>query len=170
MTEPAASPDRWLLLLGSNVEREASMARGLRMLEVRFPVLARSRIHESAAVGEPGDPPFWNRAVLVRFSGAGGDLRAVLHGIEAALGRDRTAVRNAPRTMDIDILLALDASGAVLADPPVHRDLRRHHFAAVPAAEIAGDLPLPGDGLTLAAVARALGPPPQGFLALAGEP
>lgn len=137
------------------------MAGALRMLGERFPVLARSGILETPAVGDPGGPPFWNRAVIVRSGGDLASMRAALHEMEAALGRDRSAPRNAPRTMDIDAMLAMDAAGRVLADPPVHRDLRRHHFAALPAAEIGGGLVLP-DGATLAAAAAALGPPPAG--------
>jgi len=166
----AAAPDRWLLLLGSNLDREASMARALRRLGERFPVLARSRVVETDAVGDPDGPRFHNRAVLVRAGGTAEGMRDLLHGIEAALGRDRSAGRNAPRTMDIDILLAVDAAGSVLAEPPVHRDLRRHHYAALPAAEIAGDLVLPADGGTVAAAARALGAAPAGLRVLEAEP
>ncbi len=155
-------PDRYLLLLGSNVDREGSMARAAERLGREFEVLARSRVVESAAVGHPADPPFHNRALLVRSALPAGEMRRALRALEDGLGRVRAADRNAPRTIDIDLLLVLDAAGAVLPDPPVQRDLVRHHYAAVPAAEIAGDLRLPG-GRTLAEVAAALGPPPAGF-------
>ena len=139
------------------------MARALALLEERFPVVARSRLYESAAVGDPGGPAFLNRAVLVRCGGTAREMRAVLQGIERDLGRVRTEERNAPRTIDIDLLLAMDATGAVLADPVPDEDLRRHHHAALPAAEVAGNCVLPGDGGTLADLARSLGPPPPGF-------
>jgi 2-amino-4-hydroxy-6-hydroxymethyldihydropteridine diphosphokinase len=158
-------PDRYLLLLGSNVEREGNLARALRLLEARFPVLARSRVCESEAVGDPTGPPFHNRALLVRSGLSPAEMRALLRSLEDSLGRVRTADRNAPRTVDIDLLCALDAAGAVLPDPPIHKDLRRHHYAAVPAAEIAGDVLLPG-GTTVAAAAAALGPVPPGFRVL----
>ena len=138
------------------------MARATALLEERYPVLARSRIYESTAVGDPDGPLFFNRAVMIRSALGGAALRAELRSLEAALGRVRTSDRNAPRIIDIDLLLAVDAAGAVLADPPPAGELR-HHYAALPAAEIAGDLVLPGEGLTLAAAARALGPPPRGF-------
>jgi 2-amino-4-hydroxy-6-hydroxymethyldihydropteridine diphosphokinase len=154
---PSLLPDRYLLLLGSNIEREENLGRAEGMVEARFPVLARSRVCESEAVGDPAGPPFLNRALLVRAALAPEEMRAELHAIEHALGRRRTADRHAPRTMDIDILLALDGAGEILPDPPLHRDLARHHYAAVPAAEVLG---------SLAAAAAALGPPPRGFRVL----
>lgn len=161
----AAPPDRYLLLLGSNIEREENLDRAVQILESRFTVLARSRICESDAVGDPTGPAFFNRAILIRAGLAPRALHADLHAVEHCLGRLRTTDRHSPRTIDIDILGALDAAGALLPDPPLHRDVRRHHYAAVPAAEIAGDLLLP-DGTTLAASAAALGPPPKGFRVL----
>jgi len=158
-------PDRYLLLLGSNIEREENLERAVQVLESRFPVLALSRVCESDAVGDPTGPPFFNRALLVRSSLAPEILRGGLHAVEHSLGRMRTMDRNSPRTIDIDILLALDAAGRLLPAPPLHRDLLRHHYAAVPAAELLGDLALPG-GTTLAAAAAALGPPPRGFRVL----
>jgi 2-amino-4-hydroxy-6-hydroxymethyldihydropteridine diphosphokinase len=158
----AAAPDRYLLLLGSNIEREANLDRAEGMLAGRFAVLARSRTFEGPAVGDPNGPPFHNRALLVRSALPPREMRDALHSVEHALGRLRTLDRNAPRTIDVDILLALDAAGAVLPAPPPHGDLLRHHHAALPAAEIAGDALLPG-GTTLAAAAAALGPPPPGF-------
>jgi 2-amino-4-hydroxy-6-hydroxymethyldihydropteridine diphosphokinase len=155
-------PDRYLLLLGSNVDPAANLARAEEAVAARFPVLARSRAVEGPAVGDAGGPPFRNRALLVGADLDPASLRAVLRGIEARLGRVRGPDRNAPRTVDADILLALDAAGAVLADPPLHRDLLRHHYAALPAAEIAGSLRLP-DGRTLDQAAAALGPPAAGF-------
>src|SRR5688572_6431505 len=144
----AALPDRYLLLLGSNVEREENLDRAVQMLESRFTVLARSRVCESDAVGDPTGPAFFNRALVVRSRLSPREMRGELHAVEHGLGRLRTLDRHAPRTIDIDVLGALDAAGALLPDPPLHRDLRRHHYAAVPAAEIAGDLVLP-DGTTL---------------------
>ena len=161
----APVPDRYLLLLGSNIEREENLDRAVQMLESRFVVLARSRICESDAVGDPTGPAFYNRALVVRADLAPREMHSHLHAIEHCLGRLRTMDRHSPRTIDIDILCALDAAGALLPDPPLHKDVRRHHYAAVPAAEIAGDLVLP-EGTTLAAAAAALGPVPKGFRVL----
>ena len=158
----SAAPDRWLLLLGSNVGREENLARAERLIAERFEVLARSAVVESAAVGDPGGPPFLNRALLVRARLDAAAMVAAIRGIESALGRVRGPDRNAPRTIDVDVLLALDAAGAALPEPPPHRDLRRHHHAAIPAAEVAGEVRL-ADGTTVAAAAAALGTPPAGF-------
>lgn len=159
------APDRYLLLLGSNIEREGNLERAAAILAEEFEVIARSRTCESDAVGDPSAPAFLNRAMLVRSALAPRAMQERLRAVEHSLGRVRTADRNAARTIDIDILCALDAAGAPLPAPPVHRDLARHHHAAIPAAEIAGAVVLPG-GTTIAAAAAALGPVPPGFRVL----
>jgi len=160
---------RYLVLIGTNLDRERSLARADAALAGRFEVLARSRVYEGDAVGDPGGPPFLNRALLLRSSLAPAALREALRRIEADLGRVRTEDRNAPRSADLDLLLALDDAGAALADPPAHRDLASRHYAAVPAAEIAGDARLPSGG-TVAALAAALGPPPPRFRPMTDRP
>ena len=153
---------RFLLLLGSNLDRERSLAAAEAALGRRFDVLARSRVYESEAVGDPSGPPFLNRAVLLRAAMGAEALLEALRGIEASLGRVRGPDRNSPRTIDVDLLLASTEEGVVLPAPPPHRDLARLHHAVLPAAEIAGELVLPG-GRDLAAIAASLGPPPPGF-------
>ena len=160
---------RWLLLVGTNIDRERNLARAEQALAARFETLARSRVFESEAVGDPGGPPFFNRAVLVRAALATAALRAALREIESSLGRVRSADRNAPRTVDLDLLLALDDAGDALPEPPPHRDLASRHYAALPAAEIAGAARLPSGG-TLAALASSLGAPPPGFRAVTDRP
>lgn len=160
-------PARWLLLLGSNVERESRIPRAVELLDRRFGVLARSRVCESPPVGDPSGPPFFNQALWIRCPCTAGEMRGALRAVETALGRVRGPDPDAPRTMDIDILLAVDGEGRVLEDPAPEGDLRRFHHVALPAAEIAGDLLLPG-GTTVAASAAALGPPPVGFRIVTG--
>jgi 2-amino-4-hydroxy-6-hydroxymethyldihydropteridine diphosphokinase len=160
-----AAPARALLLLGSNVDPVRSLEAGVRLLAERFPGAVLSPEVEGPAEGVADAPPFRNRAALVPTALAPAALRDVLRAVEAAAGRVRTADRFAPRTLDVDLVLLLDAAGAVLPDPPVHPDLLRHHYAALPCAALAGAVLLP-DGRTLAAAAAALGPPPPGFRVL----
>ena len=73
------------------------------------------------------------------------DLLAALHGIELAHGRERP-YRNAPRTLDLDILLYGDEQ---IDQPSLHvphpRMLDRA-FVLVPLLEIAPDVIVPGRG------------------------
>jgi len=73
--------------------------------------------------------------------------------IEAALGRVRTENKNAPRTIDIDIMLfnqdIIQLEGRRIPDPEV---LERS-FVAIPLAEIAPDYVHPETGQTLKDIA-----------------
>ncbi len=66
------------------------------------------------------------------------------------MGRVRTADRNAPRTLDIDIILF---DGVVLDDA-----LWERSFIAIPLAELLPSLPHPATGETLADLAARLLP------------
>ncbi len=135
------------LLLGSNIQPEKNLARGIELLRQKVMVVRSSSVWESPSVGSTG-PDFLNMALLVTTSLEAGELKEkVLRPLEAQLGRFRSADKNAPRTIDLDIILFDDR----LVDP----DLFLYAHRAVPVAEI-----LPGyhssQGLTLAEVASEL--------------
>jgi len=94
-----------------------------------------SRLYSSAAWPDPADPSFVNTVAEVTTTLQPDALLASLHGIEASFGRLR-GVRNAPRTLDMDIL---DYDGRVEGGPPVlpHPRLEKRPFVLVPLAEIA---------------------------------
>lgn len=149
-----------LVSLGSNIDARANLSRAVELLAERSDVRAVSRAWRSSAVGGDG-PEFLNAAVAVATSLDAAVFKfAVLRGIEADLGRVRTRNRNAPRTIDLDLALFGDA---VVNRPDGHGgrlrlpdpDVARHAHVALPLAEIAGDLPLPGDGRRLRDVAAA---------------
>jgi len=78
------------------------------------------------------------------------DLLAQLQGLEQAAGRDRP-YRNAPRTLDLDILLYGSAN---IDSPPLevpHPRMRTRAFVLVPLAEIAPELVSPEDLRAVAA-------------------
>lgn len=68
--------------------------------------------------------------------------------VEVELGRRRDGRRDAPRTIDIDLLLVGDElrPGPGLELP--HPRLRERRFVLAPLADLAPDLPLPPDGAT----------------------
>jgi len=73
------------------------------------------------------------------------DLLAALHAIELAHGRERP-YRNAPRTLDLDILLY----GGEQIDLPAlhvpHPRMLERAFVLAPLLEIAPDIEIPGRG------------------------
>ncbi len=92
------------LLLGSNIRPEDNIPLAVDLLQKQTKLLQASSIWETTAVGSDG-PNFLNLALLVLTPL---DVQAlkdeIIHPIEAQLGRVRTRDKNAPRTMDIDII------------------------------------------------------------------
>jgi 2-amino-4-hydroxy-6-hydroxymethyldihydropteridine diphosphokinase len=96
---------------------------------------AQSALYRTAPVDSSG-PDYINAAVEVRTVLTAPALLQCLHGIEAAAGRARP-YRNAPRTLDLDILLFGDGQ---IASPHLsvpHPRMEQRAFVLVPLAEIA---------------------------------
>lgn len=68
-------------------------------------VVGVSEWYQSYAWPDPTDPPFVNAAARLVCDLGVVDLLAILHRVEARLGR-RRGPRNAPRTVDLDVLAA----------------------------------------------------------------
>ena len=94
-------------------------------------------MYETAPVGHADQPDFWNLALALRTELEPAALLTALHAIEAEHGRVRT-FRNAPRTLDIDILLyddrVIDEPGLKVPHPRMHE----RAFVMQPLAEIGG--------------------------------
>ena len=98
-------------------------------------VVARSSLYRSAPVDASG-PDFINAVVAIDTALSPLDLLAALQGLEKGAGRERP-YRNAPRTLDLDLLLHGDA----VMDTPVltlpHPRMTQRAFVLRPLAEIA---------------------------------
>lgn len=127
-------------------------------------LLKRSKFYRSAPVDSHG-PDFVNAAVLLATTLAPLGLLSHLQDIEHAFGRERP-FRNAPRTLDLDLLLygqtVLDTPRLVLPHPRLH--LRR--FALAPLADLTPDLCIPGRGRLADLLAQVSG---QHLVELDGE-
>lgn len=161
-----------LIALGSNIEPAKNLPRGLRGLRQRLSVTAVSRIYETQPIGAEGVPVFWNAAVRVATDLPPAEIKwQVLRPLEAGLGRVRTEDRNAPRTLDLDLVLYGDLVlrdaeiGLHLPDP----DLLTCAHLALPAADVAGELRHPETGRTLEEIARAFRDAPGVRVLAAGE-
>lgn len=115
-------------------------------------VIARSDWWESAAWPNPEDPPFVNGVVIVATDKSPQALMAVLSRIENELGRVRS-VRNAPRTLDLDLIahgrVSGDLEGLLLPHPRAAERL----FVMGPLAQIAPEWRHPVNGRTAADLA-----------------
>src|SRR5436305_12719674 len=98
-----------LIALGSNLPSSAgspaeTLAAAIAALKANGIVPVKvSRFYESAAWPDPDAPPFMNAVAGVHTALQPAALLVQLHEIEDAFGRVRS-VRNAPRTLDLDIL------------------------------------------------------------------
>lgn len=103
-------------------------------------LLKRSSLYRSTPLDADG-PDYINAVVEIVTSLQPLPLLHRLQAIENAYGRER-AYRNAPRTLDLDILLYQDFSSdsAELSVP--HPRLHLRSFVLMPLIEIAGDMQL----------------------------
>ena len=144
--------------LGSNLgESRATLEQAIAEL-ARLPgttLVARSALYRSAPVGARG-PDFINAAARLRTTLAPRALLAELHRIETAHGRERPEP-NAPRTLDLDLLLhgqvAVDAPDLVVPHPRLHE----RAFVLMPLAEIAPGLVIAGLGTVEALLGHVAG-------------
>ncbi len=93
------------LSIGSNIDPEKNLPEALRRLSQIAEVCGTSSIWKTPSVGYAG-PDFLNAIVCVTTDFDAHTLKEeYLCSIEAEMGRVRTANKNAPRTIDLDILL-----------------------------------------------------------------
>jgi 2-amino-4-hydroxy-6-hydroxymethyldihydropteridine diphosphokinase len=108
-------------------------------------VVAQSALYRSAPLDAQG-PDFVNAVAALDTRLTAGALLDALQAIERRHGRERP-YRNAPRTLDLDLLLYGDA---VIDAPPrlivPHPRLHERAFVLVPLAQIAPDAQIPRRG------------------------
>jgi len=98
------------LSLGSNIQPEINLPKAIDLLSKRGTILKVSSVWETEAVGSNG-PNFLNACVLFSTPLTYPELKdQITRPIEDLLGRKRTEDKNAPRTIDIDIVLFDDQS------------------------------------------------------------
>lgn len=145
-----------VLGLGSNVEPEVNLRRAVEGLARAVEIVRVSQVYESDPVGAPGSPRFLNAAVRARTGVTAAELKhRLLRPLEARLGRRRSADPNAPREIDLDILLFGEevlhdvARELEIPDP----ELARAAHVLLPAAEVAPEAVHPELRVTLARLA-----------------
>lgn len=92
-----------LLGIGSNINREENITSGLHDLLAFLAKMKVSPVYETTAMGFAGDD-FYNLAVSGFTSMPLGALACRLRKIEIEHGREPSAKKYSPRTLDIDIL------------------------------------------------------------------
>jgi len=152
-TDPAATA---FIGLGSNLADPLVQVRQALVELDSIPgtrVTARSSFYRTLPVGLLEQPEFINAVASVRTTLKPQALLAALLAIENRHGR-RRSMRNAPRTLDLDLLLygeqVLGQDGLTLPHPR----LQERAFVLAPFAEIAPDAMVPGRGRVQDLLAR----------------
>jgi 2-amino-4-hydroxy-6-hydroxymethyldihydropteridine diphosphokinase len=146
---------RAVIGLGANLGDPAAQLRAATVAIARLPetrIVKASSLYRSAPVGYAAQPDFLNAAVAIETALGPRDLLDALLAIERATGRERT-FKDAPRTLDLDILLygdrAIDEPGLTVPHPRLHE----RAFALAPLVEIEPDAVVPGHGPAAALLA-----------------
>jgi 2-amino-4-hydroxy-6-hydroxymethyldihydropteridine diphosphokinase len=151
-----------LIALGSSLpfcglSPQETVRAAIRAIDIEAPVAAVSRLYRSPAWPDPSDPPFINSVISVRYGGSPDDLLASLHQIESSFGR-RRGHKNAPRTIDLDLLafreLIRRGTAAGLALP--HPRMAERDFVLAPLCDIAPGWRHPTLGVTASDLLAAL--------------
>lgn len=139
--------------LGSNLaDPRAQVAQAMRELATlpQVRVVRCSSLYRSAPVGYLDQPDFINAVAQLKTTLPPRDLLDALLALEHRCGRTRDFV-NAPRTLDLDVLLYDDLQhhehGLTIPHPQMHK----RAFVLQPLLEIAPDCIIPGIGSVLEA-------------------
>ncbi len=135
--------------LGSNLgDRAAHLDFAIARLATLLDNLKASRYYDTVPVGVSDPQPIYlNAAAVGKTTLAARELLDVLLGIERERGRERPHA-NAPRTLDLDLILFGDA---VIVEPGLvvpHPRFRERRFVLEPLAEVAAGLRDPVTGKT----------------------
>ncbi len=136
---------RAFIAVGSNIDSERNVASALELLGRRVRIVAASRFFRTPALGAPDSPDFLNGVVEIESELGPSELkRLVLLEVENELGRERGAEKNAPRTIDLDLVLhgevVCSEEGLVLPAP----EILERAFVVLPLLELEPEIVLPG--------------------------
>jgi 2-amino-4-hydroxy-6-hydroxymethyldihydropteridine diphosphokinase len=143
--------------MGSNLgDRDAHLAAGLAALRATpgIEVVAVSPLYETDPVGPAPQGPYLNGAIELVTTLLPDALLKRLLEIEISQGRTRGSDRNAPRTLDLDLLLY---GNRKLAGPDLevpHPRLAERPFVLEPLCDLAPDLIHPTLGESIEVLAR----------------
>ena len=140
---------RAYLGIGSNIEPEKHVRLGLDELATSFRLSRVSTVYRSAAAGFDG-APFLNCVVAIDTVMPLAALAAAIREIEFRYGRTLDCSKFSSRHLDIDILTFDDLSGVHDGIVLPREEISKSAYVLCPFAEIAGDLRLPEQHLTLA--------------------
>jgi 2-amino-4-hydroxy-6-hydroxymethyldihydropteridine diphosphokinase len=90
--------------IGSNINAETNISKMLELLVKEVEILKVSSLLKTKPIGIENQPDFTNGAVKIQTGLSREELNRLLKSIEDRLGRDRSAPKFGPRTIDLDIV------------------------------------------------------------------
>ena len=151
-----------VILLGSNIDKEVNLPQAVQILREYCRVTAVSPVYETVPVGLLDQPNFFNVVVQIETEWSASQIKEqMLSRIEERLARVRQADKNAPRTIDADLVLfndevldydCYDGACRHIPDP----DLLKFTHIAVPVADILPDMLHPETAEPMSAIAARL--------------
>lgn len=123
--------------IGSNMgDRQDNITSAVKALSQHGKIMLMSSLFETAPEGFTDQPDFLNCVISVETDATPLALLKILKKIEKDLGR-RESFRNAPRTIDLDILFYGDEIIKVASLEIPHPRLQERAFVLVPMVQIA---------------------------------
>lgn len=124
-----------IILIGSNLQPQENIKDCLLLLMDKVTVVDRSQIWKTKSFGSEG-PDFLNIAIRIRTNLNKNQLKeSILHKIEKKLERVRLPDKNAPRTIDLDIV--------IFNNEILDNELWNKVFIALPVSELEPNLTSP---------------------------
>jgi 2-amino-4-hydroxy-6-hydroxymethyldihydropteridine diphosphokinase len=146
---------RAFIAIGSNLQEPVRQVESAFRLLADLPgtaLIKRSSLYRSAPVGYDNQPDFINAVAEISTQLTAQELLSALLATEALQGRQRS-FPNAPRVLDLDLLLyddlVMNTDELTLPHPRMHE----RSFVLTPLAEIAPDLQIAGEGSVQALLA-----------------
>jgi 2-amino-4-hydroxy-6-hydroxymethyldihydropteridine diphosphokinase len=148
---------RAFIAVGSNVAPERNIPEALEQLQSRTRVMDCSTFYRTPPLNRPDQPTFVNGVWKIETAMLPRALKFdLLRPIEARLGRVRSKDKDAPRPIDLDIVLygawVVGEEDLRIPDP----DLYSRAFLAWPLYELAPDRILPDSGRKIRCLARSM--------------
>lgn len=91
--------------IGSNIDAESNIPRMLEILKTKVSIVQTSSFVQTKPIGISEQADFTNGAVKIKTHLDKDSLNRELKKIEDNLGRDRSAPKYGPRTIDLDIVI-----------------------------------------------------------------
>jgi len=145
--------------IGANLGDPAGQVRDAAAALGRLPgtsLAACSSLYRTAPVGYADQPEFINAVAALDTALAPDALLTELQALESSAGRSRSFA-NAPRTLDLDVLLYDDLQVETDTLTLPHPRMHERAFVLAPLVEIAPEVRIPGRGAARDWLARAAG-------------